>query len=98
MAQRSEKLKDLPLEDVQAHPEIITDLLSGDDDVSVVLEKHGTTVRFAAMRTYDRDSTRTLEEARANLLHRKAQGYSREDAFADLESVLEELESHRQAE
>ena len=94
MAHRSEKLRDLPLEDVKAHPEIITDLLSGDEDVSVVLEKHGDTVRFAAMRTYDRDSVRILEEARADYRRRKARGYSREEAFADLETVLDEVEKH----
>lgn len=94
MAQRSEKLRDLPLEDVKAHPEIITDLLSGDEDVSVVLEKHGDTVRFAAMRTYDRDSVRILEEARADHRRRKARGYSREEAFADLEAVLDEVDRH----
>ena len=92
MAQRSEKLREFPLEDVKAHPEIITDLLSGDDDVSVVLEKHGDTVRFAAMRTYDRDSVRILQEARADYRRRKARGYSREEAFADLEAVLDEVE------
>lgn len=92
MAQRSEKLRDVSLEDVKAHPEMITDLLSGDDDVSVVLEKHGNTVRFAAMRTYDKDSIRILEQARAKYAARKAQGYSRDEAFADLESVLGEIE------
>ena len=95
MAQRSEKLRDLPLEDVRAHPEIITDLLAGDEDVSVVLEKHGDTVRFAAMRTYDRESVRILERARAKQLQRKAQGYTREEAFADLEGVLDELEKRQ---
>lgn len=95
MAQRSEKLRDLPLADVKAHPEIITDLLTGDDDVSVVLERHGDTVRFAAMRTYDKDSIRILREARQEHAKRKAEGYSREDAFADLESVLEEIENRR---
>ncbi len=92
MAQRSEKLRDVSLEDVKAHPEMITDLLSGEDDVSVVLEKHGDTVRFAAMRTYDRDSVRILEEARAEYRERQARGYSREEAFADLEAVLHEVE------
>ncbi len=92
MARRSEKLRDLPLEDIKAHPEIITDLLAGDDNVSVVLEKHGDTVRFAAMRSYDGDSVRLLEEARVESGRRKALGYSREDAFADLETVLDEVE------
>ena len=94
MPQRSEKLKDVPLAEVKAHPEIITDLLSGDDDVSVVLEKHGDTVRFAAMRSYDRDSVRILAEARADYTRRKVQGYSREEAFTELEDVLAEVERH----
>jgi hypothetical protein len=71
MAQRSEKLRNFPLADVKAHPEIITDLLAGDDDVSVVLEKHGNTVRFAAMRTYDKDSLRILEQARDRYAHQR---------------------------
>ena len=95
MGQRSERLRDLPLEDLKAHPEIITDLLSGEDDVSVVLEKHGQTVRFAAMRTYGRRAVRILEEARAEHRQLKKRGYSREDAFADFEAVQKELSRHR---
>ncbi len=91
MIQRSEKLQDVSLEDITAHPEMITNLLSGEDDVSVVLEKHGNTVRFAAMRTYDKDSLRILEQARAQYRRRKARGYTRQDAFTDLEGVLDEI-------
>lgn len=92
MEQRSEKLREIPLEDVWAHPEVITDLFRGDGDVSVVLEKRGGTVRFATMRSYDRDDVRLIEEARADHRRRKDQGYSREDAFADLEAVYAELD------
>lgn len=95
MTHRSEKLRDLRLEDVKANPELITDLLSGDDDVSVVLEKHGDTVRFAAMRTYDKDTVRILGQARREHRQRQAQGYSRDDAFKDLESVVGEIKKRQ---
>jgi len=92
MEQISEKLRSIPLEHVKAHPEIITDLLSTEDNLSVVLEKHGNTVRLAAMRVYDKDATRILQEARREYLQKKEKGYSREQAFADLEAVQEEIQ------
>jgi hypothetical protein len=91
MGQRSEKLRDLPFEDIKAHPEIITDILSSDDSVSVILERRGDTVRFAAMRSYDSDAHRILEKARENHRQRESLGYTRDDAFADLEAVQSEL-------
>ena len=90
MGLRSEKLREVPLEDGK---EMILDLLSSDDDVSLVVEKHGNTVRFAAMRSYDSDTRRILEEAREQFRQRKAQGYSREEAFADIEAVQREIEN-----
>jgi len=95
VAQRSEKLKALDITELRAHPEIITDLLAGDDDVSVVLEKHGDVVRFATLRTYDKESIRLLEEARAEHRLAKRQGYGREQALADLEEVLAEIEERQ---
>ena len=53
-----------------------------------------TAVRFAAMRSYDRDGARILEESRAEYRRRQARGYSREEAFSDLEDVLTEVEQH----
>ncbi len=92
MGQRPEKLQAIPLEDVWTHPEVITDLFRGDEDVSVYLEKRGDTIRYAAMRTYDKDDVRLLEEVRADHQRRKSEGYTREDAFADLEAVYAELD------
>ncbi len=91
MSRRSEKLRDLPLEDLKMHPEIITDLFSGDEDVSVLLQKRGDTIRFAASRTYSKEATSILEEARAEYEEKKRQGYSREDAIVDFEALQREL-------
>ncbi len=91
MSQRSEKLQDLPLEDLKTHPEIITDLFSGDEDVSVLLQKRGDTIRFAASRTYSKEATRILEEARVEYEEKKRKGYSRNDAIEDFEALQREL-------
>ena len=93
MRQRSEPLRDLALADVRAHPELITDLLLSETDVSLVLERHGDTVRVAAMRTYDQELRDLLEEGREQYREKKQRGYSREEAFTDLEAVQEELET-----
>ncbi len=82
-----EKIRELPFEDLQARPEIITDLLSttDTDEVAVLLRRSGNTVRFAATKTYTKEATRLLADARAEYLEKKRQGYSREDAIADFE-------------
>ena len=49
MAQRPENLRDVSLEDLKAH--LVMDLLAGAEDVSVVLQKRGKTVRLGAMKT-----------------------------------------------
>ncbi len=91
MKQRSEELRDVALEDLKAHPEMVTDLLSGDEDVSVVLQKRGGTVRFGAMKTYSNETRRIAAEARAEYAEMKRQGYGRKDAVADLERFQREL-------
>ncbi len=91
MAQGPENLRNVSLEDLKAHPEMVTDLLSGDEDVSVVLEKRGETVRLGAMKTYSKETRRIAAEARAEYAELKRQGYSREDALADLETFQREL-------
>jgi hypothetical protein len=88
MGLKSEKLHDFPLE---AGTKAILDLLAGDDDVSMVVEKHGDTVRVATMQRYDNDAKRILAKAREEQRQRTAQGYSREEAFADMEAVRTEL-------
>ena len=91
MTQRPEHLRDISLEDLKAHPEMVMDLLSGDEDVSVVLQKRGETVRMGAMKTYSREAVRIAAEARTEYAEMKRRGYSREDAVADLEVFQVEL-------
>ncbi len=91
MEPRSDKLQDLSLAHLKAHPEIITDLLDSDEDVSVLLQKHGDRVRFGATRTYSKEAIRIVGEARAEHAERKRQGYGRSDALADFESFQREL-------
>jgi len=89
MGMRSEKLHGLPLE---AGKERIMELLSGDDDISVVVEKHGDVVRYATMRAYDPETTSLIEAAGERSRQLKAQGYTRDDFFDDMESVQDELQ------
>ncbi len=91
MRQRPEELRDVSLKDLKAHPEMVVDLLSGDEDVSVVLQKRGDTVRLGAMKTYSKEAVRIAAKARAEYAEMKRQGYSREDAVADLEVFQREL-------
>ena len=91
MGNRPEKIKDLLLQELRAHPEIITDLLSKSDEMSVLLRRSGDKVRFAATRTYSREAVGLLAEARAEHAEKKSRGYSREDALADFERFQAEL-------
>lgn len=91
MAQRPENLRDVSFEDLKAHPEIVMDLLSGDEDVSIVLQKRGSTVRMGAMKQYSPEVVRVAAEARAEYAERKRQGYGREDALKDLKAFQAEL-------
>jgi hypothetical protein len=91
MGQRSERIRDLLFEDLKAHPEIVTDLLSEKDEVSVLLRRSGDRVRFAATRTYPKEAVELLAEARSEYAEKKRSGYSREDAVADFESFQAEL-------
>lgn len=91
MAQRPEILRDVPLSDLKAHPEMVVDLLSGDEDISVVLQKRGETVRLGALKTYSKEVLRIAAEARAEYTEMKRRGYGREDAVRDLETFQREL-------
>ncbi len=91
MGHQSEILRTLPFEDLKAHPEVITDMLSGDRDVSVVLDKRGDTVRFGAMRIYPKEVVRLVEEARTEHAELKEKGYGREDALGDFRAFRREL-------
>jgi hypothetical protein len=87
----AENFQNIVLEDLKEHPELITEILCNDQDVSLILEKRGHTVRYAYLRIYDQESRRILEEAKTEYLQKKQQGYSREQAFKDLLAVEEEI-------
>ena len=48
--QLSEPLKSISVEEVRKKPELITELFLDKQDVSLVLEKHGDTLRYAYIR------------------------------------------------
>ena len=94
MSHRSETVRDLSLQDLRAHPEIVTDLLSQSDEMSILLRRSGNTVRLAATRAYSKEAVRVVAKARAEYAKKKADGYSREDAIADFESFQDGLAHH----
>jgi hypothetical protein len=93
MEQVAEKFQNIVLEDLKVHPELITGMLFSDDDMSLILEKRGHTVRYAYLRTYDKDSCRILEEARMEYAEKRKQGYNREQAFQDLLDVQKDIQT-----
>ena len=97
MAQIAEKFQNIILEDLKIHPELLTGMLFSDDDVSLILEKRGQTVRYAYLRKYDQDSRRILEEARREYAEKKKQGYNREQAFQDLLEAQTEIQTQLKA-
>ena len=92
MVMRSNKLRDFSLEDGK---DMVMDLLSGDDDVAVVLEKRGGKLRLATMQAYDHEAMSIIDEAREMSERLKAEGYSRDEIFDDMEAVREELRNLR---
>ncbi len=64
-------------------------------DVSIILEKRGNTIRFAFLRTYDQETVRILKEAREEYALKKEQGYNREQAFQDFMEVQQEIKNLR---
>jgi hypothetical protein len=97
MTQVAENFQNIVLEDIKKHPELITGMLFDDHDISLILEKRGNTVRYAYLKTYDKDSRRILEEARSEYVRKKKEGYTREQAFDDLIEVQEEITAQLEA-
>ena len=75
------KYQDISMEEIKKRPEIVTDWLLKDDDVSVIFEKRGQRIRFAYLRKYDSETMRILEEAKKEYIQKKQEGYNREQAF-----------------
>lgn len=51
-------------------------------------------MRFAYLRTYDKETTRILEEAKLEYAQKKQEGYPREQAFQDFLDAQEEIHHH----
>lgn len=83
--------QDISIEEIKNRPEIVTDWLLNDDDVSVIFEKRGQRIRFAYLRKYDSETMRILKEAKKEYTQKKQEGYTREQAFQDLLDAQQEI-------
>lgn len=77
----------LSIEEIRKNPELITQLLFKQQDVSVILEKRGNKVRYAYLKIYDKKTIAILEEAKKEHKLLKKKGYSREQAFKDFDEA-----------
>jgi len=94
MEQLSEQSRHMSVEDIRSNPGLITELLLKDQDVSLIFEKRGNNVRYAYLKTYDRENIRILQEAKEEHKRLREKGYTSEQAFKDLEDVWEEISKH----
>ncbi len=94
MEQISEKSQYLSVEEIKKNPELITQLLFKDQDVSVILEKRGNKVRYVYLKTYDKESIRILEEAKKEHKRLKEKGYTREQAGKDFSEAQAEIDKY----
>lgn len=90
-SQMTEQFQQIGLDDLKIHPELLTGILSNEQDLSLILEKRGHTIRYAYLRTYDTESRSILEDAKVEYRLKKEHGYSREQAFQDFEDVQQEI-------
>jgi len=94
MEQVSEKSQYFLIEDIRKNPELITELLFKEQDVSVILEKRGNRVRYTYLKTYDKETIRILEEAKSEYRKIKEKGYTREQAFKDFTDARREINKY----
>ena len=94
MEQVSEKSQYFLIEDIRKNPELITELLFKEQDVSVILEKRGNKVRYTYLKTYDKETVRILEEAKSEYKRIKEKGYTREQAFKDFTDARREINKY----
>ncbi|CAN2039332.1 conserved hypothetical protein [Candidatus Magnetomoraceae bacterium gMMP-15] len=81
----------ISVKDIRNNPELIADILLKKQDVSVIFERKGDSVSYAYLKTYDRESLRLLQEAKEEHRRCKEKGYTREQAFEDLEEARGEI-------
>ena len=94
MEQISEESQHMSVEDIRNNPDLITKLLLKDRDVSVIFEKRGNKIRYVYLKTYNKESIRTLQEAKGEHKRFREKGYNREQAFRELEEAREEISKY----
>lgn len=83
------------LDDIRETPNLVTDFLLKDEDVSVILQKRGDTVHLAYLRAYDAETTRILAEAKREHAGKVKEGYTREQALTDFAEAQDEIDQSR---
>ncbi|WP_133513043.1 hypothetical protein [Candidatus Thiosymbion oneisti] len=94
MEQVSEKSQHMSVDDIRNNPELIAQILLEDRDISVIFEKRGNEVRYAYLKTYEKESIRILKEAEDEHKRFREKGYTREQAFGDFEKAREEMKKY----
>lgn len=93
MAQITEQSQYVSIEAIKKNPELITRLFLEDQDVSLIFEKRGDQVRYAYLKTYNEESIRILQEAKAEYEQLGKHGYTREQAFKEFEEARQVMGS-----
>lgn len=91
MTQIAEIQGEARIEDSQEQIQTVKSLLDENENLAVLIERQGDTVRFALMPTYDEETVRFVEEARREHARSKAAGSTREDAIADFNKAADEI-------
>jgi hypothetical protein len=94
MEQLVKQPQHVSVEEIRKNPELITQLLLQDEDISVMFEKRGDQVSYVYLKTYDNESIRILREAKAEHKQLSEKGYTRKQAFKELKEAQEEIEKH----
>jgi hypothetical protein len=81
----------MSVEDIRNNPEFIAELLLKDRDVSVIFEKRGNKVRYAYLKTYNKESIRILQEAKEEHKRFREKGCNRKQAFKLLKGMGEKV-------
>jgi hypothetical protein len=91
MEKLTEQPQHISIEEIRKNPELITQLLLQDQDVSVIFEKRGNQVSYTYLKTYNKDSIRILQEAKADYKRLKEKGYGHEQARKEFEEAQQEI-------
>lgn len=94
MEQLLEQPQYVSLDEIRKNPELITQLLLQEQDVSVIFEKRGDQVSYAYLKTYDKDSIRILREAKKEHQQLSKKEYTRKQAFKEFEEAQQEIENY----